>query len=116
MNETSNGACEMPKYSCNDPIWALKIKYFDRYIPTIDELNRILNHFDTNSNEMYKYSDDIGGFITPEDLRYAKFSVSRDYVQTYNPTSDGYYIVYKNGHQSFLPTIIFENLYSCITT
>lgn len=84
-----NVATEMPKYKCHKKVWALKIK-------TI-ELRPANGHL-----------------IHPEDVGYAPFEVSDEYVQKHNPQAGGYYVVYEDGYRSFSPAAAFESGYTPI--
>ena len=77
---------QMPQYLCNKKVGALKIK-------------DIVGNIDGSAT------------LTPEDTAYAPFVVDRYYVKTHEPQAGGYYVVYKDGYQSFSPADIFENGY-----
>lgn len=109
-NNESEASCEMPRYICHKKVWALKIKEFERRLPTIEELDRILNDKDAADG------DGIGGFITPEEPLYARFPVTTEYVQKHNPQVGGYYVVYEDGYKSFSPAKAFEDGYRLITS
>jgi len=87
----SGAAAEMPKYKCYKEIWALKIKEIERH--KIDP-----NLF----------------IITPEDVGYSTFDVTKDYIEKHNPQVGGYYVVYKDGYKSFSPAEAFESGYEKI--
>lgn len=74
---------EMPKYKCHKEVWALKIKDIDQTI----EGKAIL-------------------FF--EDKRYAPLTVSHKYIQKHKPQPGGYYVVYKDGYESWSPAKAFE--------
>ena len=76
----------MPQYLCNKKVWALKIK-------------DIVGNIDGSAT------------LTPEDITYAPFVVDRYYVKKHEPQAGGYYVVYKDGYQSFSPADVFENGY-----
>ncbi len=80
---------EVPRYRCHKEVWALKIKHVS---------------IDADGN----YS------VVPENETYAPIAVSRDYVKKHNPTSGGYYVVYKDGYKSFSPAAAFEEGYTRI--
>ncbi len=82
---------EMPKYKCHKEVWALKIKKIEK------------NQVDQGSATIY-----------PEDLRYGAITVDANYVTKHNPQEGGYYVVYKDGYESFSPAESFEEGYSKI--
>ena len=51
-------------------------------------------------------------FITPEDERYAKFEVTREYYDKHKPEVGGYYVVYVGGYKSYSPAKEFEEGYT----
>lgn len=97
----------MPQYVCHKKVWALKIKSFERCLPTIDELERILND---NGGE----KDLIGGYLIPENAHFARIAVSQAYVRKHNPEAGGYYVAYEDGYQSFSPAKAFEDGYTLV--
>lgn len=105
---TMNTSMEMPRYRSHKEVWALKIKSVERKLPTVAELQEILEgHPD-------KESRIVGAVITPEDERYAAFEVDQSYVQKHDPKAGGYYVVYKDGYKSFSPAEAFEEGYTAI--
>lgn len=78
---------EMPQYQSHKKVWALKIKRV--------ELRPANGHI-----------------IHPEDEGYAPFEVSDEYIQKHNPQAGGYYVVYKDGYQSWSPAEAFESGYT----
>ena len=80
---------EMPKYKCHKEVWALKIK--DIYIAT---------------------NVDPDGILYFEDDRYAPITLGSGYFEKHKPHIGGYYVVYKDGYQSFSPADAFEEGYS----
>lgn len=83
----------MPKYKCHKEVWALKIKSI-----VID-------------GEGENRESDGSAVITPEG-EYAPFLVNRDYMYKHKPQVGGYYVVYKDGYESFSPKDAFEDGYS----
>ena len=75
---------EMPRYRCHKEVWALKIAAID------------------------------GLTIIPEEDGYAQFDVSAEYMDRHRPQVGGYYVVYKDGYQSFSPAAPFEDGYTLI--
>lgn len=98
---------ELPRYACHKKVWALKIAKFERRLPTIGELDRILAGKGEDG-------DGIGGFLTPSEKGYARFPVSIEYVQKHDPKEGGYYVVYDDGYKSFSPAKAFEDGYTRI--
>lgn len=86
MNDTP---AEMPRYKCHKEVHALKIAGFD--------LMR---------DESLK--------IDPVDPRYTAFTTSPDYFRKYkgNAEDKGYFVLYKDGYQSWSPSKEFEEGYS----
>lgn len=78
---------EMPRWKCHKEVWALKI-------------DRIETEPD-NSARLY-----------PVDTRYAPFYVFSEWLNRHNPTAPGYYVVYKDGYNSWSPVEAFEDGYS----
>lgn len=87
---------EMPKYKCHKEVWALKIKSIVR------------------DGEGENRESDGSAIITPEEDGYAPFRVEPYYLHKHKPQVGGYYVVYKDGYQSFSPTDAFEEGYSRI--
>lgn len=80
------GPCiELPRYRCHKEVWALRIKSIDRGSVT-------LLHF--------------------QDPAYAPLSVSYDYDVKHSPEAGGYYVIYKDGYQSYSPAEAFEDGYT----
>ena len=78
---------EMPKYKCHKEVWALKIKDIDKTIK-----GKAILFF--------------------EDKRYAPLTVSYKYIQKHKPQAGGYYVVYKDGYESWSPAEAFESGYT----
>jgi len=91
---------EMPRYECHKMVWALKIKS----ILLDSDVAKITNRETTG-----------GARITPEESDYSPFEVNSDYMKKHNPQVGGYYVVYKDGYQSFSPADVFESGYTLIT-
>lgn len=87
----SNNNCDtaMPLYRCHKEVSALKIKEI------------IIR----NENEAELV---IGDGV------YAPITVTADYVHKHQPKPGGYYVVYKDGYESFSPADAFESGYSRI--
>ncbi len=106
MNDSQQTASmAMPQYQSHKKVWALKIKSFEAWYPTIEELNEVLEGVDVPS---------MGGVITPEDERYGPINVSREYVLKHTPQAGGYYVVYSDGYQSWSPADAFESGYTLV--
>ncbi len=52
--------------------------------------------------------------ITPLEEGFEPFTVSRDYAKKHNPQPGGYYVVYKDGYESFSPAFPFEDGYTLV--
>lgn len=87
----SGTATPMPRYKCYKEVWALKIKQIEQ-----------------------NKTDETLFIITPADIGYAPFMVSKEYVEKHNPQAGGYYVVYKDGYKSFSPAEAFESGYEKI--
>jgi hypothetical protein len=125
MIQQAQAAREMPKYNCHKQVWALKIKAIEfASKPTIAELQALLDSTEAvaitvNPDGSISGSDGknpeeevVGAIITPEEEGYAAFPVSRSYVVKHNPKVGGYYVVYKDGYESFSPADAFEDGYT----
>ena len=87
--ENANSYPKLPEYRCHKIIGALKIKS----IITADEINR-------NGRTVPFIS---GAEITPEEQGYPKFVVSQEYLDKHFPKVGGYYVLYKDGYESWSP-------------
>lgn len=103
----SDAAIAMPKYRCHKEVWALKIRSIERKLPTVAELEAILNGPESTG-------DAVGGVIMPEDEGYGPFDVSQSYMTRHDPHVGGYYVVYGDGYKSFSPAGAFEEGYTRI--
>ena len=90
---------EMPKYKCIKDVWALKIKSIV---------------FDSDLAAKTGRETDGSATFTPEDDRFAPIKLSAEYVRKHKPVEGGYYVVYKDGYQSFSPASAFEEGYVLI--
>lgn len=79
----------LPKYKCHKEVWALKIANIVEF-------------------------EDNGAKITPQEAEYGAFKVDSNYVKKHKPAIGGYYVVYKDGYESYSPADAFENGYSRI--
>ena len=86
---------EMPKYVCHKEVWALKIAAIVRD-----------DEGDPNAET------DGSATITPADSGYLPFKVDAAYMRKHDPQIGGYYVVYKDGYQSFSPAQAFEEGYT----
>jgi len=86
---------ELPKYKSHKEVWALKIKSIVR--------------------EGENRESDGSAIITPEEKGYAPFRVEQDYLRKHNPKVGGYYVVYKDGYESYSPAEAFEEGNTLIT-
>lgn len=57
---------------------------------------------------------DGSAVITPADERYGAFKVDAAYMTKHQPTTGGYYVVYKDGYKSFSPAEAFEDGYTLV--
>lgn len=87
MENEMTEAGEMPKYKCHKQVHALRI--------------RAIN-----------INPDGSASIIPEEDGYAQFDVTAEYYIKHQPKIGGYYVVYKDGHESFSPADAFESGYT----
>lgn len=87
----------MPRYRSHKEVWALKIKEIE---------------FDLDKARSEGRETDGSATIVPEDEGYAPFRVDADYVHKHNPKAGGYYVVYKDGYESWSPAEAFESGYT----
>lgn len=89
----------MPRYRCHKEVWALKIAaiVYDREVAA--KTNR---------------ETDGSAIIHPGDIGYAPFRVNCEYLRKHKPEVGGYYVVYKDGYESFSPAAAFEDGYTRI--
>ena len=85
-------ATEMPRYRCHKEVWALKIA-------AVEDPTKPGNESDGSR---------VLSFTEP----YAPKRVDADYVRKHGPKAGGYFVVYKDGYQSFSPAEAFENGYA----
>ena len=90
---------EMPKYKCIKDVWALKIKSIV---------------FDSDLAAQSGRETDGSATFTPKDDCYAPIRLSAEFVHKHKPVEGGYYVVYKDGYQSFSPAVAFEEGYVLI--
>jgi hypothetical protein len=79
---------EMPRYRCHKEVWALKITHI-HFVPDLP-----------------------GAQLVVEEPGYAPVRVSDDYIKKHEPVIGGYFVVYKDGYQSFSPAEAFEDGYT----
>lgn len=80
----------MPLYRCHKEVWALRLSGVG---PLIYE--------------------DGSAFLYPFDE--APFKVSAEYMEKHKPHAGGFYVVYKDGYESFSPAEAFEDGYTLVT-
>ncbi len=88
MTPTESGTSrELPRYRSHKEVWALKIKGIDLY--GVD-----------------------GATIRSEDAGYGPLRVTAAYIDKHDPQPGGYYVLYKDGYESFSPAAAFEEGYT----
>ncbi len=92
-----NAEREIPKYKSHKEVHALKI----------DTIN-------LDSDMAVGRETDGSAIIVPAEDGYASFRVDHAYVSKHNPKPGGYYVVYKDGYESFSPAEAFEDGYTLI--
>src|ERR1700722_5779553 len=102
MEDCAHNATPMPLYRCHKDVWALKIAEIHReeFPPT------------TAEHQMGGAIVTPGAIIVPAEAGYAAFRVDGEYLRKHNPQVGGYFVVYKDGYQSFSPAAAFEEGYS----
>ena len=90
---------ELPKYQSHKQVWALKIKDIIFDIDLAKESDR---ETDGSAN------------LIPEEEGYPPRKVNRRYLEKHNPHVGGYYVLYKDGYESFSPAKAFEEGYTKI--
>jgi hypothetical protein len=85
---------EMPRYKSHKEVWALKIANIVR------------------DGEGENRETDGSATLTPAEEGYAPIRVTYDYLRKHNPQVGGYYVVYKDGYQSYSPAQAFEEGYT----
>jgi len=98
---------ELPRYKCHKEVWALKIAS----IEVKSQRLRSWKRFFRNSLEPELT---VGAMITPMEPGYAPLPVSHAFMVKHDPQPGGYYVVYKDGYQSFSPAETFEDGYTRI--
>ena len=88
---------EMPLYKCHKEVHALKIAAIA---------------FDSDTARAENRETDGSAILTPAEPEYAPFRVPYSYMRKHDPHVGGYFVVYKDGYQSFSPAAAFEDGYS----
>lgn len=83
---------EMPRYRSHKEVWALKIAEV------------IKTNGDDGPSVILRFDD--GGYA-PKELPFS-------YVDKHDPKAGGYYVVYKDGYESWSPAEAFESGYTRI--
>ena len=81
---------EMPQYQSHKKVWALKIKDITYY--------RSKPGAETDGSGVLNFIEE----------GYDERKVSRDYMRKHKPKVNGYFVVYKDGYESWSPADIFE--------
>jgi hypothetical protein len=115
----SNCGRELPLYRCHKEVWALKIReVIPVVIPRFEKpvcrgsaaLGSACGHCERC--QWLRENGDADLVLVPEDGRYVRFCVSQQYANKHKPHAGGYYVVYKDGYQSFSPAEAFEEGYT----
>lgn len=88
-----NASIEMPRYICHKTVHALQIGEV-RQSPAAAPVE--------------------GGSweLVPSDTRYSPLTVTHDWYTKHSPVAGGYFVVYKDGFESFSPAEAFESGYT----
>ncbi len=84
-NENNTAVVEMPKYKCHKEVWALRIAGIS-----------------------------LDGELFFEGSQYAPKLMKKSWLDKHNPEVGGYYVVYKNGYESFSPYEAFIDGYTLL--
>lgn len=117
----------MPRYKCHKQVWALKIaelqleslpKWQGRTCRSSGrrgsyELRSACGRCERCTWEL-SHPFGVGAVIVPADAGYGSFHVDRAYLNTHKPEVGGYYVVYRDGYQSFSPAKAFEEGYTLV--
>lgn len=95
----SENQIQMPRYKCHKEIWALKIK---EVIKDLDVARRENRETDGTVTLIF------------DDPKYSPKKMSYEYSRRHKPQPGGYYVVYKDGYESFSPAEAFESGYTLI--
>jgi hypothetical protein len=95
-SDPGGASAEMPRYRSHKEVWALKI---ERVQLDIDDA-RVENRETDGSARLFVEEP------------YATVRVTGEYVRKHQPQAGGYYVVYKDGYQSFSPAEAFEEGYT----
>ncbi len=98
MSIADQTAMEMPRYACHKEVWALKISAI--------VLDSDLAQRDGNRET------DGSALLYPNEPGYAPVKVTHQYMRKHQPKIGGYFVVYKDGYQSFSPKEAFEEGYT----
>lgn len=97
-SEHGGASAEMPRYRCHKEVWAIKI---ERVQLDADDA-RVENRETDGSARLFVEGP------------YATIRVPSSYVRKHQPQAGGYFVVYKDGYQSFSPADAFEDGYTRI--
>lgn len=61
-----------------------------------------------------RYDSDGSAMIHPIEKEYASFYIDAGLIRQHSPRVGGYYIIYQDGHKSYLPMELFESNYMLI--
>ena len=98
-------SAEMSRYKCHKEVWALKIK---------DVVCHAHPDPAVSIDEFAKTDQFQGGNFIFENERYAPRPFSADFYRKHRPESGGYFVVYKDGYESFSPAEAFEDGYTLV--
>ena len=97
---------EMPRYKCHKEVWALKIAAIRPF--------GMWGGSGSGTGFIPAVQGGYGATIDPVDDGYAPFNVTQEYLDRHQPQVGGYYVIYKEGYQSYSPAKAFEDGYTRI--
>lgn len=112
---------ELPKYRCHKEVWALKIKEIQ--VPSLPVFVRPTCRgcyvLGTACGTCERCAWERSGsrlltLLIPFSAAYGAIPVTAEYIAKHKPVPGGYYVVYKDGYQSFSPAEAFEDGYSAV--
>jgi len=111
---------ELPKYKCHKEVGAVKIKAIEQEkMPEFKHatcrgsyaLGTACGNCERCTWER-EHGPLLRIFIVPAEKGYEPIPVTGTYISKHQPVAGGYYVVYKDGYESFSPAEAFEDGYT----